>query len=82
MDILITVIAIPLINWLVEWAKTKYDIDWKIVLVIVSLIVWAIYAIFQFYVPETFQQDVIAFMSKASIWAVLVYEYLLKNLKD
>jgi len=80
-DILITIIAIPVVNWLVGKAKDELWMSGKVALVVVSFLVALLYGVFSHFVPETLQQNLIGFWSEVGFWAVLVYEFLIKKIK-
>lgn len=79
MEILTTVIAIPLVNFLVDWAKKKFNLSWEVTLVIVSLFIWALYTLLKTYSPETFIEEAHEFVAQVGFYAVLVYEFIIKK---
>lgn len=79
-ELLVTIIAIPLVNWLVMRVKGNTGWSGEVVLALVSIFVGFAYGVFHYMVPEVLQQSIMEFVSKVGFFAVLVYEFLLKRL--
>ena len=82
MEYLLIILAIPVINWLVQLGKKHLNLSGKIILVLVSIWVWALYTLFQRIAPATLQATVVEFVWQAGFASVLIYEFIIKKVLD
>lgn len=80
MEILAVVIWAPLMNFLIQRAKTKWNLKGEFVLVVVSLVIWLLYVSFQTIVPDVLEAKVINFVSQAGYLSILIYEFVIKKI--
>ena len=79
MEILLALVAAPIMNFVIERAKTKWSLKWEVVLVAVALLIWVVYVSFQTIVPDVLEAKVNEFVWQAGLFSVIIYEFLIKT---
>ena len=81
MEVIITLVLIPLITWLTERVKKYIDLTPKQVVAILSLFFGLCWALFEQYVNAEVKAELIGFVGLLTTSSVGFYEYIKKYIK-
>lgn len=77
MEILITLVAWPIISSVMQYAKKKW-LSSKLVIAVMILVAWAWYAIFDNLAPLELKNSIVMLATSTATWWVMFYELILK----
>jgi len=79
METVLVIIAVPLMNYLVNLLKNKSNLSGEISLVVMCFVFGLVYTGFQYAIPDVLQKEIMSFVSQVWLFAVMAYNFFLKK---